>query len=56
VTSRAQHFFSPGLVESQFAALESPAGEPGVITLDATLPLPQLTAQVIAWLQEPRHA
>lgn len=59
VAARAQHFFSPGLVDSQFAALEPPAGEPGVITLDATLPLPTLTAQVVAqvqaWEQETRH-
>lgn len=59
VAARAQHFFSPGLVESQFAALEPPEGEPGVITLDATWPLATLTAQVVAQLhaglQEPRH-
>lgn len=59
VAERAQHFFSPGLVESQFAALEPPEGEPGVITLDATLPLATLTAQVVArlhaGLKEPRH-
>lgn len=59
VAARAQHFFSPGLVESQFAALEPPEGEPGVIALDATQPLSTLTAQVVAqvatWQQEPRH-
>ena len=52
VAARANtHFFSSGLVDSQFATLESPSGEPGVLTLDALLPLDTLTAQVRDWLQ-----
>jgi gluconokinase len=52
VTSRAPtHFFSPSLVDSQFATLERPDGEAGVLRVDALEPLPQLTTQVIAWLQ-----
>jgi gluconokinase len=47
----ATHFFSSTLVDSQFATLESPGGEPGVLTLDALLPLDTLTAQVRDWLQ-----
>jgi gluconokinase len=47
----ATHFFSSTLVDSQFATLESPTGEPGVLTLDALLPLDTLTAQVRDWLQ-----
>lgn len=51
VLARAnEHFFSTKLVDSQFATLECPAGEAGVLTLDATQPLAQLQAQVSAWL------
>ena len=51
VKARAQtHFFSAALVDSQFATLESPTGEPGVQTLDATLPLSALEQQACAWL------
>jgi gluconokinase len=51
VTARANtHFFSSTLVESQFTALENPVGEPGVLRLDALLPLAQLQSQVTAWL------
>ena len=51
VKARAQtHFFSAALVDSQFATLESPTGEPGVLTLDATLPLSVLEQQACAWL------
>jgi gluconokinase len=39
VASRPGHFYPPALVASQFAALEDPAGEPGVVVVDATLPL-----------------
>ncbi len=45
----AAHFFSAGLVESQFTALESPTGEAGVLVLDATAPLHQLCQAVRAW-------
>jgi gluconokinase len=45
----AQHLFPPGLVASQFATLERPTGEAGVLELDATSPLPELTREVIAW-------
>jgi len=45
-----EHLFPASLVDSQFAALQSPTGEPGVLTLDASLPLPELTARVIRWL------
>lgn len=45
------HFFSADLVDSQFAALEPPAGEPGVLALDATEPIAALRAAVGAWLK-----
>jgi gluconokinase len=45
------HPFPPSLVDSQFATLESPAGEPAVLELDATLPIAQLGDRVTAWLR-----
>jgi len=50
------HFFSTSLVDSQFATLESPVGEPGVLRLDATRPLCQLQAAVSAWLHDKEMA
>jgi gluconokinase len=50
IEARDAHFFSPSLVASQFAALESPVGEPGVLRVDALAPLPRLQAEVRAWL------
>jgi gluconokinase len=44
------HFFPVKLVESQFAALESPVGEEGVLRLDATQPLESLQRLVCGWL------
>ena len=51
VATRGTHFFSATLVASQFATLESPVGEPGVLRLDALAPLPTLQARARAWLQ-----
>jgi gluconokinase len=57
VQARASsHFFSANLVDSQFATLEDPRHEAGVLRLDALLPLAQLQAQVQAWLQNIREA
>ena len=51
VTARAgSHFFSSSLVDSQFATLEPPLGEPGVLQVDATLPISRLQQQVHQWL------
>jgi len=50
VASRATHFFSTSLVDNQFATLERPEGEAGVLRVDATVALPALTAEVLAWL------
>ena len=50
VASRTDHLFPTGLVASQFAALESPVGEPGVLRVAADLrPQAQLDA-VLRWL------
>ncbi|MGH8805820.1 MAG: gluconokinase [Polaromonas sp.] len=52
VAARAPlHFFSSSLVDSQFATLEPPTGEPGVLRVDALAPLSQLQAEVSTWLQ-----
>ena len=57
VAARADtHFFSSALVDSQFATLESPVGEPGVLRLDALLPIDQLKTQATAWLLTPEAA
>ncbi len=56
VSSRSAHFFSASLVDSQFAALESPVGEPGVLRVDATDAPAVLLAQVSAWLRADRNA
>ena len=49
-TRAEKHFFQANLVASQFAALEPPLAEPGVATLDATLPLAELRQRVNEWL------
>ena len=51
VAARAtQHFFSTSLVDSQFTTLEDPAGETGVLRVDALEPLNRLQSQVNTWL------
>lgn len=55
VAARAPaHFFSPSLIDSQFATLESPEGEPGVLRVDALAPLPGLVTEVGDWLRGER--
>lgn len=46
----ATHFFSASLISSQFSTLEVPTGEPGVLRVDALLPLATLQSQVCQWL------
>lgn len=48
VQSRQGHFFSANLVANQFATLERPDTEPGVITVDAALPLEAIVRAVMA--------
>lgn len=50
VASRGGHFYPPSLVASQFEALEDPAAEPGVLQIDAGLPLDEVTARATRWL------
>jgi gluconokinase len=53
VLSRSgSHFFPPSVVESQFATLQDPSGEAGVLRLDATLPPAELAARAAAWLDQ----
>jgi gluconokinase len=47
----AQHMFPASLVADQFATLESPVGEPGVLEVQATAPLADSVARVRRWLQ-----
>jgi len=56
VAARGSHFFSATLVDSQFATLESPVGEPGVLRVDALDPPQHLQRGVSAWLhpEEPK--
>ncbi|WP_427915594.1 gluconokinase [Ramlibacter sp. MMS24-I3-19] len=51
VAGRGAHFFSPHLVDSQFATLEPPVGEQGVLQVDALAPIAAIQGQVHAWLQ-----
>ncbi len=46
----ASHFFSASLVDSQFATLEPPVGEAGVLRVDALSPLASLRTEVCDWL------
>lgn len=49
VSGRRGHFMPASLVDSQFAALEPPEAEPMTLTVDATLPVADVAAQVAAW-------
>ncbi len=50
VAGRGGHFYPPSLVASQFDALEDPAGEAGVMVIDACLVVEAVAAQAVAWL------
>ena len=50
VAARPAHLFPVSLVASQFAALEDPRHEPGVLHLDATQSLNDLGAAVVRWV------
>ena len=52
VSSRAGHFFSASLVDNQFATLEPPTAEPGVLRLDATRPIAALRDEAVRWLRD----
>lgn len=56
VAARASHFFSSSLVDSQFATLEPPVGEPGVLRVDAQRAIEALVHDVVGWVQDSRTA
>ena len=51
VAQRSTHFFPPGLVTTQFEALESPLHERRVLRLDALSAPETLAEEVLRWLQ-----
>ena len=51
VAARPAHLFPVSLVASQFATLEDPSAEPGVLRLDATRALDALTNDVVRWVR-----
>lgn len=52
VAGRGGHFFSATLVADQFATLESPVGEAGVLAVDATAPQHDLVSRARAWMDQ----
>lgn len=52
VASRPAHLFPPALVANQFAVLERPDAEPGVLRLDAMQPPDALLAACRRWLAQ----
>lgn len=51
VAARPGHFYPPSLVASQYAALEDPAGETGVVVVDARLPADEVARRAAAALR-----
>ncbi|MCO7522807.1 MULTISPECIES: gluconokinase [unclassified Pseudomonas] len=51
VRARPGHFMPASLIDSQFAALEPPHGEPLTLELDATAPVEALAEAVHTWLK-----
>lgn len=49
VARRRGHFMSRDLVDSQFDTLQIPTGEPRVLTVDATLPVAEISRRATAW-------
>jgi gluconokinase len=52
VAARADHFYPASLVASQFATLEDPSGEPGVLKIDATLAPETIASRAGEWLMQ----
>ena len=50
VAARSGHMFPASLVANQFATLESPKAEPGVVTVSADQPLAAQVQAVARWL------
>ncbi|MEJ8810882.1 gluconokinase [Variovorax ureilyticus] len=56
VASRFDHLFPASLVTSQFAALESPIGEPDVLRVEATAAIEQQVQDIRDWLGQSTFA
>ncbi|MEO7391110.1 MAG: gluconokinase [Ramlibacter sp.] len=56
VAARDSHFYPPSLVASQFEALEDPAGEPGVVGVDATVPVEEVARAAAVALDSGRES
>jgi gluconokinase len=56
VRNRPGHFFPAALMDNQFATLEPPLHEAGVLVLDATAPLDELQAAIVAAAAQPAGA
>jgi len=52
LAARKGHFFSPTLIDSQFATLERPDGEPGVFGVSAVQPPDAIVAASVRWLRD----
>lgn len=52
VGGRVGHFMPISLVDSQFATLETPAGEPGVLVVDASQPRETVLAEIVQWMEQ----
>lgn len=50
MAARRGHFFPPHLLDSQFATLEDPAGEPGVVAVDIDAPVEAISDAAIRGL------
>jgi gluconokinase len=50
--TRPGHFMPASLLDSQFAALEPPTGEPDVVTVDVDLPLAAIIEKAVAGLRD----
>lgn len=50
--ARAGHFMPASLLDSQFAALEPPTGEPDIVTIDVDLTLDEIAGKALAGLQD----
>lgn len=51
-SARGQQSLPPSLVLSQFAILETPAGEPGVLQIPADQPVDTQVQRVLRWISE----
>jgi gluconokinase len=51
----AAHFFPATLIDSQFLALEPPAGEPGLLRIAGDIPLPDIIRTAMHWLHASNH-